>query len=87
MLESNPPRNSRLQTHREDGRGGETTRLRLPLAARAHRIDRFAHASENSNDESVATAARRSNWSLSPRVLTWRDGVLASCRKHPDGIY
>jgi hypothetical protein len=28
MLESNPPRNSRLQTHRNDGRGGAAKRLR-----------------------------------------------------------
>jgi hypothetical protein len=28
MLESTPPRNSRLQTHRDDGRWGEAKRLR-----------------------------------------------------------
>jgi len=42
MLESDPPRNSRPETHPFDERGRGRERLR------PHRMDRFPHASENS---------------------------------------
>jgi hypothetical protein len=87
MLESNPPRNSRLQTHRDDGRGGDAEMLRPRLAASGHRIDRFAHASENSKYDSDAAAARCCNQSLAPQVSTSGDGVFASCENNPVGIY
>ena len=47
LRERNPPRNTRPQTHRNDGRG---VRLqgRIPPCPSAHRIDRFAHALKNS---------------------------------------
>ncbi len=46
MLESNPPRNTRPQTHRDDERRERRPRS-LPASfplPNAHRIDRFAHA-------------------------------------------
>ena len=47
LRERNPPRNTRPQTHRNDGRG---VRLqgRIPPCRSPHRIDRFAHALKNS---------------------------------------
>jgi len=42
MLESNPPRNSLLETHPHDERGRGFDQPRL------HRTDRFPDASENS---------------------------------------
>jgi hypothetical protein len=42
LLESNPPRNSRPETHPDDERGLGLQRLS------PHRMDRFPHASENS---------------------------------------
>jgi len=45
MQECNPPRNSRLQTHQDDGaRGGARNGFALGVKRTAHRIDRFAHA-------------------------------------------
>jgi hypothetical protein len=45
MLESNPPRNSRLQTHQDDGaRGGACDGIAPCVKRTPHRIDRFAHA-------------------------------------------
>ena len=45
MLESNPPRNSRLQTHQDDGLRGEARDgFVLEIKRTPHRIDRFAHA-------------------------------------------
>ena len=50
MLECNPPRNSWLQTHQDDGsRGGARNGFALGVKRTPHRIDRFAHALENSN--------------------------------------
>jgi hypothetical protein len=47
MQECNPPRNSRLQTHQDDGtRGGARNDLALGVKKKTHRIDRFAHASK-----------------------------------------
>ena len=43
LLGSNPPRNNRLETHRNDERPERPTRRFGP----PHRIDRFPHASEN----------------------------------------
>ena len=49
MLESNPPRNSRLQTHQDDeARGGAGNGFALGVKQNTHRIDRFAHALKNS---------------------------------------
>jgi hypothetical protein len=49
MLESNPPRNSRPQTHQDDGNGGGADNsFASGLNRRAHRIDRFAYALKNS---------------------------------------
>ena len=42
MLESNPPRNSQPETHRDDERG------RWPQGWRLHRMERFPDTSENS---------------------------------------
>jgi hypothetical protein len=45
MQECNPPRNSWLQTHQDDGtRGGARNGLALGVKRTGHRIDRFAHA-------------------------------------------
>ena len=45
LLESNSPRNSRLQTHQDDETRGEAVSgLALGLKRTPHRIDRFAHA-------------------------------------------
>ncbi len=45
LLESNPPRNNRLQTHQDDGARGEARDgFALGFKERPHRIDRFAHA-------------------------------------------
>jgi len=41
MLESNPPRNSRPETHPDDERG------RWPRSRRLHRMERFPDALEN----------------------------------------
>ena len=47
LLESNSPRDSRLQTHQDDGTQGEAEDgLALGLKRSPHRIDRFAHASK-----------------------------------------
>ena len=65
MLESNPPRNSRLQTHQDDGaRGGARDGLALGVKRTPHRIDGFAHALKNSNRPFAATAR-----GVSPRVV------------------
>src|ERR1700738_3725807 len=48
MLESNPPRNSRWQTHQDDEAGDEAGNS-FPPGKKTHRIDRSAHASENSS--------------------------------------
>ncbi len=48
MQECNSPRNSWLQTRQDDEtRGGAETSF-VPVLKNEHRIDRFAHASENS---------------------------------------
>jgi hypothetical protein len=39
MLESNPPRNSRWQTHQDDEAGGRGGRLLRPLAQRKNKSD------------------------------------------------
>jgi hypothetical protein len=45
MQECNPPRNSWLQTHQDDGtRGGARNGLALGFPRTTYRIDRFAHA-------------------------------------------
>jgi hypothetical protein len=45
MQECNPPRNSWLQTHQDDGpRGGARDGFALGVKRTPHRIDRFAHA-------------------------------------------
>ena len=45
LLESNSPRNSRLQTHQDDETQGEADeRFALGVKRIPHRIDRFAHA-------------------------------------------
>jgi len=53
MQECNPPRINWLQTHQDDGRRrGEAQEGFSPVVLKkttAHRIDRFAHASKNSN--------------------------------------
>lgn len=50
MLESNPPRNSWLQTHQDDGpRGGARDGFVLGEERTPHRIDRFAHALKTQN--------------------------------------
>ena len=43
MLESNPPRNSWLETHRDDERGSGDARPPLPVPV-PHRIDRSPDA-------------------------------------------
>ncbi|PYV05592.1 MAG: hypothetical protein DMG26_05005 [Acidobacteria bacterium] len=52
MLESNPPRNSQLETHRDDEAGAVVKCSEAAAPAKtalpSHRIDRFPHASENS---------------------------------------
>ena len=48
MLESNPSRNSQLETHPNDEQG------RRPFGRRLDRLDRFPHASSNSSREAVA---------------------------------
>ena len=42
MVETNPSRNSQLETHPDDERG------RLTRGSAPHRMERFPHASENS---------------------------------------
>ena len=66
MQECNLPRNSWLQTHQDDGRRGEAQEgFSSVLKKRtAHRIDRFAHASKNSNVALATTVLGDS-----PRVL------------------
>ena len=45
MQECNPPRNSWLQTHQDDGARGEARNdFALDVNRTTHRIDRFAHA-------------------------------------------
>jgi hypothetical protein len=45
MQECNPPRNSWLQTHQDDGaRGGARNGFARGVKRRPHRIGRFAHA-------------------------------------------
>ena len=45
MQECNPPRNSWLQTHQDDGARGEAGRgFALGFVQGPYRIDRFAHA-------------------------------------------
>ena len=57
MQECNPPRNSWLQTHQDDGpHGGASNGFAVYLQKTPHRIDRFAHALENSNCPLAATA-------------------------------
>ena len=57
MQECNSPRNSWLQTHRDDEpRGGARNGLALGFKRTAHRIDRFAHALENSKGPLAASA-------------------------------
>src|ERR1039457_5988507 len=49
MQECNPPRNSWLQTHRDDGvAGAEQKTLRLLSGEKIPSDDRFAHALKNS---------------------------------------
>jgi hypothetical protein len=48
MQECNPPRNSWLQTHQDDETRGGAGDGPVPVLTSEHRIDRFAHASENS---------------------------------------
>jgi hypothetical protein len=49
MLESNPLRNSRPQTHQDDEAGGEAEwRLAPGKETAPHRIDRSAYALKNS---------------------------------------
>jgi hypothetical protein len=65
MQECNPPRNSRLQTHQDDGARGEARDgFALGVKRTPHRIDRFAHALKNSNGP-LATTAR----GVSPRLV------------------
>lgn len=49
MQECNPPRNSWLQTHQNDGSRGEAEGFVLGLKI-GHRIDRFAHALKTHNE-------------------------------------
>lgn len=49
LQECNPPRNSWLQTHQDDGTRDGAGNGSVPVIAMEHRIDRFAHASENSD--------------------------------------
>ena len=46
LLESNPPRNSQLETHRDDEAGGGGKAVPGPIES--HRIERFPDAWENS---------------------------------------
>jgi hypothetical protein len=49
LVETNPPRNSRLQTHQNDGTGGEAdTASPLHFNLKPDRIDRSAYALKNS---------------------------------------
>jgi hypothetical protein len=48
MQECNPPRNSWLQTHQNDETQGGAGDGPVLVLIHEHRIDRFAHASENS---------------------------------------
>jgi hypothetical protein len=48
MLESNPSRNSQLETHPNDEQG------RRPSGRRLDRLDRFSDASENSSKDDAA---------------------------------
>jgi len=47
MLESNPPRNSQPETHRNDDEAGGGA-IAVPGPIESHRIDRFPDASKNS---------------------------------------
>jgi hypothetical protein len=48
-VETNPPRNSWLQTHQDDEAGGGAIESFAPgMETGTHRIDRFADALENS---------------------------------------
>ena len=46
MLESNPPRNSRLQTRQDDEARAKRETASPLTKERTHRIDRSAHASK-----------------------------------------
>ncbi len=55
-METNPPRNSRSGTHRDDGSGRGASRFAPHSGTNpAHRIERFPHASENSSHDSRET--------------------------------
>ena len=57
MQECNPPRNSWLQTHQDDGpQRGARKGFALVNKRPPHRIDRFAHALENSKRSFAAPA-------------------------------
>ncbi len=70
MQECTPPRNSWLQTHQDDGARGEAGNgFAFGVKRTPHRIDRFAHALENSNRPLSATAR-----GASPIVVLLRFG-------------
>ena len=49
MLESNPPRNDRWQTHQDDEAGANRETASPWRKEKTHRIDRSAHSSKNSS--------------------------------------
>ena len=68
MQECNPPRNSWLQTHQDDGtRGGARNSFASNLRS-THRIDRFAHASKTHIE-----------WLRLPRLFAAAAGGSACC--------
>lgn len=65
MQECNPPRNSWLQTHQDDGTQGEARKgFALGFEKTPHRIDRFAHALKNSDLPLAASVG-----GVSPRLF------------------
>jgi hypothetical protein len=81
LLESNVPRNSQLETHRKAvGWGGR--RLAPPTVP--PRIDRFPHASKNSQCHPEELAAARELIAVGFIAVTCRS-TLTLCKQEPDG--
>ena len=78
MLESNPPRNSRLQTHRNDGRGDAAKRLRpllqhediglidLPMPQKTQSMTRMPRLLVAATDPSLRRSRPRATEFLRP---------------------
>jgi hypothetical protein len=66
MLESNPPRNSRLETHPDDERG------RWLQGWRLHRMERFPDALENSSSNAPRSGLLVSAFELGGRQIAER---------------